>query len=78
MWYANCGACGEVHNLIIGMDMYLLFILKSILAMFNAHKAVEETDQYKRIINMVRNGIKRIRTLCDEKAKILKLSGIVI
>ncbi len=78
MWYANRGAWGEVHNLIIGMDMCLLFILESILAMFNAHKAIEETDQYKRIINIVRNSIKRIKTLCDEKSKILKLPGIAI
>lgn len=78
MWYANRGAWGDVHNLIIGMDMCLIFILESILAMFNAHKSIEETDHYKRIINIVRNSIKRIRTLSNEKAKILKLPGVVI
>lgn len=78
MWYANRGAWGEEHNLIIGMDMCLMFILESILAMFNAHKSIEETDHYKRIINIVRNGIKRIRSLSNEKAKILKLPGVAI
>ena len=36
MWYANRGAWGDVNNIIIGMDMCLMFILESILAMFNA------------------------------------------
>lgn len=78
MWYANRSAWGEVYNVIIGMDMRLMFILESILVIFNAHKTIEETDHYKRIINIVRNSIKRIKTLCDEKVKILKIHGVVI
>ena len=78
MWYANRGAWGDVNNIIIGMDMCLMFILESILAMFNAHKTIEETDYYKPIINLVRNCVKRIKTICDEKIKILGVPGIVI
>ena len=78
MWYANRGAWGDVNNIIIGMDMCLMFILESILAMFNAHKTIEETDYYKPIINLVRNSVKRIKTICDEKIKILGVPGIVI
>lgn len=77
MWYANRGAWGDVNNIIIGMDMCLMFILESILAMFNAHKTIEETDYYKPIINLVRNSVKRIKTICDEKIKILGVPGIV-
>lgn len=78
MWYANSGSWGDVNNIIIGMDMCLMFILESILTLFKAHKVIEETDYYKKIINIVRNSIKRIKLLCDEKAKILKLPGVVI
>lgn len=78
MWYANRGAWGEVHNIIIGMDMCLMFILESILAMFKMHKSIEETDYYKQIINIVRNSLKRIKPICDEKAKLLQIPGIAI
>lgn len=78
MWYANRGAWGEVNNIIIGMDMCLMFILESILALFKAHKTIEEIDRYKRIINILRNSLKRIKQICDEKTKILRIPGIVI
>ena len=78
MWYANRGAWGEVHNIIIGMDMCLMFILESILAMFKMHKSIEETDYYTQIINIVRNSLKRIKPICDEKAKLLRIPGIAI
>ena len=74
----NRGAWGDVNNIIIGMDMCVMFILESILAMFNVHKTIEETDYYKPIINLVRNSVKRIKTICDEKIKILGVPGIVI
>ena len=78
MWYANSGSWGDVNNIIIGMDMCLMFILESILTLFKAHKAIEETDHYKKIINIVRNSIKRLHLICGEKIKILQIPGIVI
>lgn len=58
--------------------LFLMFLLESILMKFNVHKIVEETNYYKRIINIMPNSIIRIKTLCDEKTKILKLPGVVI
>lgn len=58
--------------------LFLMFLLESILMKFNVHKIGEETNYYKRIINIMPNSIIRIKTLCDEKAKILKLPGVVI
>ena len=78
MWYANCGAWGDVSNVIVGMDMCLMFILESIMAIFKAHKDIEENNYYKPIINLVRNSVKRMKVLCDEKIKILSVPGIVI
>lgn len=40
MWYANRGAWGEVNNIIIGMDMCLMFILESILALIRIANGV--------------------------------------
>lgn len=78
MWYANSGAWGDVNNVIIGTDIGLLFILESILSIFKMHKAIEETSQYKSVINVIRNGIKKIRAICNEKIKLLAIPGIVI
>ena len=59
MWYANSGSWGDVNNTIIGTDICLMFILESILNVFKMHKAIEQTDYYKPIINILRNGIKK-------------------
>ncbi len=76
MWFANSGAWGDVNNIIIGTDTCLIFILESVLTVFKMHKAIEETNHYKTIINVLRNGIKRIRDICNLKVKILAIPGI--
>ncbi len=76
MWYANRGAWGDVNNIIIGMDMSLMFILESILNVFKLHKTIEQTRHYKPIINILRNSIKKIHEICDLKVKILAIPGI--
>ena len=76
MWFANSGAWGDVHNIIIGTDMSLMFILESILLIFKTHKAIDDSNRYKSIINVLRNGIKRIRNICNTKVKILAIPGI--
>lgn len=78
MWYANSGSWGDVNNVIIGADICVIFLLESILTVFKIHRAIDESNQYKQIINIVRNSIKRIRALSEEKAKILKIHGIII
>lgn len=78
MWYANSGSWGDVNNVIIGADICVIFLLESILMVFKIHRAIDESNQYKQIINIVRNSIKRIRALSEEKAKILKIPGIII
>lgn len=78
MWYANRGAWGDINNVIIGTDECILYILESILSLFKTHKTIENTNQYKQIINIVRNSIKRIRKLLNEKIIILDIPGINI
>ena len=78
MWYANRGAWGDVSNVIVGMDICLMFILESIMAIFKAHKDIEETNYYKPIINLVRNSVKKMKVLCVEKIKILGIPEMVI
>lgn len=76
MWFANSGAWGDVNNIIIGTDTCLMFILESILTVFKLHRSVKETDHYKPIINVVRNGTKRIKDIYRLKVKILAIPGI--
>lgn len=76
LWYANSGSWGDVNNIIIGADICILSMLQSILFVFKAHREIEETKYYKPIINVVRNGIKRMRSLCAQKDAILKIPGI--
>ena len=78
MWYANSGAWGETNGVILGADICLMFILEAILNMFKVHRTVEESNYYKSIINIVRNSLKRIRLLHEEKIKILGIPGVVI
>lgn len=76
MWFANSGAWGDVNNIIIGTDTCLMFILESVLTVFKVHRDIEKTNHYKTIINVLRNGIKRIRDICNLKVKILAIPGI--
>ena len=78
MWYANSGAWGETNGVIVGTDICLMFILESILNMFKAHKAIDGSNNCKTIINIVRNGLKRIKALFDEKIMILGIPGVAI
>ena len=78
MWYANRGAWSDENNVIVSMDVCLIFILKSIMTIFKIHKTIEKANYYKPIINLIRNSLERIKTIYDEKIKILGIPGIVI
>ena len=78
LWYANAGSFGDINNIIIGTDYCLITILQLILNLFQIHRSVEETKQYKTIINVLRNGIKRIKPIVSEKDELLKIPGIAI
>lgn len=73
MWYANQGAWQDTNNIIIGTDICLSFILERIFSMFKIHKITDENNLYKPIINVVRNGIKEIKALCNEKSQLLQM-----
>lgn len=78
MWYSNRGAWNEIDNVIIGMDYCILFLLRCILAIFTIDRTTEEIQQYKPIINVVRNGKKRIEDILEKKVKLLQSPTVSI
>lgn len=78
LWYANAGSFGDINNIIIGTDYGLVTLLQLILNIFQIHRSVEGAKQYKPIINVLRNGIKRIKSIVGEKSNLLKIPGVAI
>lgn len=76
MWFANRGAFMDVNNIIFASDVSLIFILKSIKTIFELHRNIEKTKEYKSIINIVRNSIKRLDDILNEKMQILAIPGV--
>lgn len=78
MWFSNSGAWGDINNVIAGSDMCLQFILESILFLFKVQKLVDKTNEYKPIINIIRNSLKKLKTLFEAKTKLLQIPGVNI
>lgn len=73
MWYTNSGAWGDINIIFFLIDLCLEFMLQSILSVFTIHREVEETNEYKPIINILRNSLKRLRVLFKQQMEILAI-----
>ena len=73
LWYANAGSFCDINNTIMGTDICLTYLLKTILVAFQMHRSIEKSKEYKQIINVLRNGIKKIENIGQRKGEILKL-----
>ena len=78
MWFANTGAWADVFNLFKATDLILIEILSKVQKAFELHREIEETKKYKTIINIVRNSIKKIKPLIEERLKWLLIPGVNI
>ena len=78
MWFANTGAWMDTYNIFQATDASLLFVLNEVQMVFEMHRAIEETKEYKSIINVLRNGQKKISELMKRKLELMKIPGIVI
>lgn len=76
MWFANRGAFMDVNGIIFASDVSLVFLLKSIKTIFELHRNIEKTKEYKSIINILRNSIKRLEDILNEKMQILAIPGV--
>ena len=76
MWFANRGAFMDVNSVIFASDVSLIFILKSIKTIFELHRKIEQTQEYKSIINILRNSIKKLNDVLKEKTQILAIPGV--
>ena len=76
MWFANRGAFMDVNSVIFASDVSLIFILQSIKTIFELHREIEKTKEYQSIINILRNSIKRLKNILNEKIPILAIPGV--
>ena len=73
MWFANSGAFSDTNNIFKGIDISLMTIFRGLHTVFLTHCAVEESKEYKSIINILRNSRKKLKNNFECKASILAL-----
>ena len=78
MWFANTGAWADVFNLFKATDLIVIEILSKVQNVFELHREIEESKKYKTIINVLRNSIKKIKPLIEERLKWLLIPGVNI
>ena len=78
MWFANSGAWADIFNLFKATDLIIVEILSRIQNIFELHRKIEESKRYKTIINVLRNSIKKIKPMVEERLKWLLVPGVNI
>ena len=73
MWFANSGAFSDTNNIFKGIDISLMTIFRELHAVFLTHRVVEESKEYKSIINILRNSQKKLKKIFERKASVLAL-----
>ena len=73
MWFANSGAFRDVNNIFKAIDICLMYLIDEIHLIFKYHQEIEKKNDYKSIINILRNSKKRIERNLEEKINILYL-----
>lgn len=73
MWFANQGAFMDVNNILIAGDVGLLLVLRGVKIIFETHRKLDESKEYKTIINILRNSIKKLQSILEEKQALLSL-----
>lgn len=73
MWFANYGAWADVNGILINFDMSIKYVLQIILTVYKMENEIEKNNNYKSIINVVRNGIKDWDAIIQEKQIIFNL-----
>lgn len=63
MWFSNSGAFNDVNHIVCGIIMSSIHIIEKMLSTFKIYSEVENKTQYKSIINILRNSLKRLKEL---------------
>lgn len=71
MWFANSGAWRDIDNIIRGTDLGILQMLERIKVVFLTQRDIEKDNRYRRVINVTRNSIKKVKILAERKNEIL-------
>lgn len=73
MFFANTGAWSEVNNIFVLSDYFLVDILQTVLSIYKDCTLDEDKKKFKLLINMIRNGIKRIKEISVQKFTLLNI-----
>nr|MBO4517535.1 hypothetical protein [Clostridia bacterium] len=76
MWFANNGAWGDVNSVLINTLLSIKLILEKMQAVFKVHREIEGTKEYKTIINLLRNSLKKLDVNLKNLLEILSLPMI--
>ena len=63
----------QINNIFKGIDISLMTIFRELHAVFLTHRVVEESKEYKSIINILRNSQKKLKNNFERKASIFAL-----
>lgn len=73
MFFANSGAWSEVNNILVWSDYFLADILQTVLSIYKSCTLEEDKKKFKPFINMIRNGIKKIKEISVQKSVLLSI-----
>lgn len=76
MWFANNGAWGDVNSVLINTLLSIKLVLEKMQVVFKIHREIEETKEYKTIINLLRNSLKKLDDILKNLFEILSLPMI--
>ena len=73
LWFANGGAWNDIHGMWDGANNGLLLIVDGILQHFKSYAQSNDSRQFKSLINLTRNGRKRLYDIMKEESELFAL-----
>ena len=73
MWFANRGAFNDTNNVFIGIDVCIGTIIEKLYNVFNCQRGIDDSKEYKSIINILRNSNKKLKNIYKQKLELLSL-----
>lgn len=73
MWFANRGAFNDTNNVFIGIDVCIGTIIEKLYNVFNCQRGIDDSKEYKSIINILRNSNKKLKNIHKKKLELLSL-----
>jgi hypothetical protein len=78
IWYANKGSFNDIAGVDGFIKAFTIEYLSRMYELYRIHSIANGTKEYKRIMNILRNSIKRLKTVSDELNKLEQFPRIDI